>query len=161
GSSKMKPKSGKAEGNVPNRPKYNKKEQKSATKRKFGNVQKRWKEEDKEIKDISTKYKSLKRGSCEKFADFPLSSKTQQGLELSKFVIPTEIQRETIGLGIKGHDILGAAKTGSGKTLAFVIPVLECLWRQKWSSNDGLGALIISPTRELAYQTFEVLRKVG
>ncbi|CAH1799745.1 unnamed protein product, partial [Owenia fusiformis] len=32
---------------------------------------------------------------------------------------------------------------------------------QKWSSNDGLGALIISPTRELAYQTFEVLRKVG
>ena len=48
-----------------------------------------------------------------------------------------------------------------GKTLAFLIPVLECLYRQQWSAVDGLGALIVSPTRELAYQTFEVLRKVG
>uniref|UniRef100_A0AAR2L6P7 ATP-dependent RNA helicase n=1 Tax=Pygocentrus nattereri TaxID=42514 RepID=A0AAR2L6P7_PYGNA len=39
--------------------------------------------------------------------------------------------------------------------------VLECLYRQQWTAVDGLGALIISPTRELAYQTFEVLRKVG
>lgn len=38
---------------------------------------------------------------------------------------------------------------------------MECLYRQKWSSIDGLGALIISPTRELAYQTFEVLKKIG
>ena len=42
-----------------------------------------------------------------------------------------------------------------------VLQVLECLYRHKWSSLDGLGALIISPTRELAYQTFEVLRKIG
>jgi len=42
-----------------------------------------------------------------------------------------------------------------------LLQVLECLFRQKWSSLDGLGALIISPTRELAYQTFEVLRKIG
>ena len=39
--------------------------------------------------------------------------------------------------------------------------VLECLYREKWSAALGLGALIISPTRELAYQTFEVLRKIG
>ena len=39
--------------------------------------------------------------------------------------------------------------------------VLECLFREKWSQNDGLGALIISPTRELAFQTFEVLKKIG
>jgi ATP-dependent RNA helicase DDX10/DBP4 len=54
------------------------------------------------------------------------------------------------------RDILGAAKTGSGKTLAFVIPVLERLFHNRWTRDDGLGALIISPTRELAIQIFEV-----
>lgn len=62
---------------------------------------------------------------------------------------------------MKGRDILGAAKTGSGKTLAFLIPVLEKLYRAQWTEYDGLGALIISPTRELAVQIFEVLRKIG
>ncbi|VDN85372.1 unnamed protein product, partial [Brugia pahangi] len=39
---------------------------------------------------------------------------------------------------------------------------MECLWRQRWSRTvDGLGALIISPTRELAFQTFQVLNKIG
>ena len=57
--------------------------------------------------------------------------------------------------------MLGAAKTGSGKTLAFVVPLLESLFRGRWSSSDGLGALIISPTRELALQIFEVLKSVG
>lgn len=79
----------------------------------------------------------------------------------AEYRLPTEIQKQTIGLALQGKDVLGAAKTGSGKTLAFLIPVLECLYRQQWTSDDGLGALIISPTRELAYQTFEVLRKMG
>lgn len=57
--------------------------------------------------------------------------------------------------------MLGAAKTGSGKTLAFLIPVLEKLYRAQWTEFDGLGALIISPTRELAVQIFQVLRKIG
>lgn len=39
---------------------------------------------------------------------------------------------------------------------AFLIPVLELLYRRRWSPDDGLGALIISPTRELAVQIFEV-----
>jgi ATP-dependent RNA helicase DDX10/DBP4 len=64
-------------------------------------------------------------------------------------------------LALKGRDILGAAKTGSGKTLAFLVPVLENLYRAQWTELDGLGALIISPTRELAIQIFEVLRKIG
>lgn len=39
--------------------------------------------------------------------------------------------------------------------------ILECLYASKWSKLDGLGVLVISPTRELAYQTFEVLKKLG
>lgn len=48
-----------------------------------------------------------------------------------------------------------------GKTLAFLIPVMENLFLKKWSRTDGVGAIIISPTRELAYQIFETLKKVG
>lgn len=60
-----------------------------------------------------------------------------------------------------GRDILGAAKTGSGKTLAFVIPLVERLYTEQWGPGDGLAAVIITPTRELALQIFEVLRVVG
>lgn len=42
-----------------------------------------------------------------------------------------------------------------------MVPVLEKLYRERWTEFDGLGALIISPTRELAVQIFEVLRKIG
>lgn len=61
----------------------------------------------------------------------------------------TDIQAQSIPISLKGKDVLGAARTGSGKTLAFLVPVLEALYRQKWGPMDGLGALIISPTREL------------
>nr|XP_025037525.1 probable ATP-dependent RNA helicase DDX10 isoform X2 [Pelodiscus sinensis] len=97
----------------------------------------------------------------ERFSDFPLSKKTLKGLQEAQYRMVTEIQRQTIGLSLQGKDVLGAAKTGSGKTLAFIIPALEKLYCRQWTSMDGLGVLIISPTRELAYQTFEVLRKVG
>ncbi|CAD6499169.1 BgTH12-04821 [Blumeria graminis f. sp. triticale] len=95
------------------------------------------------------------------FSDLPLCQATRSGLESSHFKTLTDIQCKAIPLALKGKDILGAARTGSGKTLAFLIPVLDNLYRQKWTELDGLGALIISPTRELAIQIFEVLRKIG
>ena len=95
------------------------------------------------------------------FADLPLSHTTASGLEASHFKTLTDVQQKAIPFALKGSDILGAAKTGSGKTLAFLIPVLENLYRKKWTELDGLGALILSPTRELAIQIFEVLRKIG
>lgn len=52
---------------------------------------------------------------------------------------------------------MGAAVTGSGKTLAFLIPAIEKLYREKWTRADGVGVLIIEPTRELAIQVFNVL----
>ncbi|EJD01805.1 DEAD-domain-containing protein [Fomitiporia mediterranea MF3/22] len=95
------------------------------------------------------------------FADLPVSASTKKGLKLPGFVKMTEIQAKSIPLSLKGKDVLGAARTGSGKTLAFLVPVLEILYRKKWGPQDGLGALIISPTRELAVQIFEVLRSIG
>ena len=50
---------------------------------------------------------------------------------------------------------------GFGKTLAFLVPAVEALYRERWAREDGLGALVVSPTRELALQIFGVLRVVG
>ncbi|GAC77571.1 RNA Helicase [Moesziomyces antarcticus T-34] len=95
------------------------------------------------------------------FAQLPLSDRTRRGLKKAGYTDMTDIQAKSLPLSLKGKDVLGAARTGSGKTLAFLIPVLEILFRRKWGPSDGLGALVISPTRELAIQIFEVLRKIG
>ena len=50
---------------------------------------------------------------------------------------------------LDGKDVVCSARTGSGKTLAYLIPVVEKLYRLRWSGEDGLGALILMPTREL------------
>ena len=47
---------------------------------------------------------------------------------------------------------------GSGKTLAFLIPSLELLHRAKFMPRNGTGAIVISPTRELAMQIYSVAR---
>ncbi|PWN25246.1 DEAD-domain-containing protein [Jaminaea rosea] len=96
-----------------------------------------------------------------RFEHLPLCSKTAQGLKKAAYIDMTDIQAKSLPLSLKGKDVLGAARTGSGKTLAFLIPILERLYRAKWGAADGLGALIISPTRELAMQIFDVLRKMG
>lgn len=116
---------------------------------------------DAEIVNTCSLYPKIDASKVKKFSDFPLSIATLQGLKCAGFEEPTEIQRESIGFALRGLDVLGAAITGSGKTLAFIIPIIEKLWTQKWTQMDGLGALIISPTRELALQTYEVLCKVG
>jgi len=99
--------------------------------------------------------------SSTRFDGLPISQRTKSALESAGFKHMTAIQRAAIPHALVGRDILGAAKTGSGKTLTFVIPLLERLWRNKWSAKDGLGAIIISPTRELATQIFGELRKAG
>ncbi|KAJ1666654.1 ATP-dependent rRNA helicase spb4 [Coemansia sp. RSA 1813] len=73
----------------------------------------------------------------------------------------TPVQEATIPAFVKNSDIVVEAATGSGKTLAFVIPVLEILHRRNVKlKHIDVGAIIISPTRELAKQIFEVLDQV-
>jgi ATP-dependent RNA helicase RhlE len=72
---------------------------------------------------------------------------------------PTAIQREAIPAILRGEDVLGAAQTGSGKTAAFVLPLLQSLL----DNRDGprqLHGLILVPTRELAAQVGESVRKL-
>ena len=71
------------------------------------------------------------------------------------FRTPTPIQQQAIPVAIQGKDLVGIAQTGTGKTLAFGVPMIQRLAQLK-----GRG-LVVLPTRELALQVDEVLRKVG
>ena len=92
------------------------------------------------------------------FSTLDISEKTQTALAEMKFTHMMEIQYKAIPLLLTMQDVIGAAKTGSGKTLAFLIPALELLSRLSFTPRNGTGVIIISPTRELALQSFGVLR---
>ncbi|OAG29602.1 ATP-dependent RNA helicase DDX1/DBP4 [Nematocida displodere] len=95
------------------------------------------------------------------FEKYKLHPMILKGLTQSKFTEPTLVQKKIVPLALTKRSIVCSAKTGSGKTLAFVIPVLQRLLSAKWEREDGLGALVITPTRELAFQIFEVFQSVG
>jgi ATP-dependent RNA helicase DDX10/DBP4 len=95
------------------------------------------------------------------FDKLPISAQTKKGLKKAFYSTPTDVQSRSIPTCLQGRDMHAIARTGSGKTLCFLIPLLELLFRRKWGPHDGLGAVVISPTRELAVQTFDVLRKIG
>ena len=71
--------------------------------------------------------------------------------------VPSKIQREAIPVALDGHDVIGLAETGSGKTGAFALPMLHDLIR----NPSRLFGLVLTPTRELAYQIAEQIDKLG
>ena len=119
----------------------------------------------KKLDELKEKVNAAEDGKLDpiptKFTDLPLSSRTMQGLQRGNYTHLTRIQAASLPAALCGRDILGAAKTGSGKTLSFLVPVLERLWMEKWDTEAGVGAMVLSPTRELALQTFKVLQVVG
>ena len=77
-------------------------------------------------------------------------------MSLLGFAQMTPVQATAIPLMLAGKDVVAEAVTGSGKTLAFLLPILQRLVAKKWPPKK-VGAIIISPTRELAAQTKKVL----
>lgn len=71
---------------------------------------------------------------------------------------PTPIQMQAIPLMMKKREILACAPTGSGKTAAFLVPVIHCLGGPQ---KKGFRAVIVSPTRELANQTYRECVKLA
>ncbi|KAI8855198.1 P-loop containing nucleoside triphosphate hydrolase protein [Chytridium lagenaria] len=91
------------------------------------------------------------------FTDLGLDSWLATSLSSMSIAKPTEIQKECIPPALIGRDVIGVAKTGSGKTAAFALPIL-----QKLAENPyGVYALVLTPTRELAYQIAEQFRALG
>lgn len=94
----------------------------------------------------------------EAFSSLPLSESTQNAIKDFGFSYMTLIQARAIPPLLEGKDVLGAARTGSGKTLAFLIPAVELLNQVRFTARNGVGALVICPTRELAIQTHTVAK---
>ncbi|MBZ5523473.1 MAG: DEAD/DEAH box helicase [Acidobacteriia bacterium] len=84
-----------------------------------------------------------------RFSELPISPYLQGRLAAAEFVTPTEVQAAAIPHAIQGKDVLATAQTGTGKTLAFLIPILEKFLAKP---GDGVQALVLAPTRELAMQ---------
>lgn len=74
-----------------------------------------------------------------------------------KWKAPTKIQREAIPVALKGNDIIALAETGSGKTGAFALPILQSLLE----NPQRYFALVLTPTRELAFQIGEQFEALG
>ncbi|KAJ1744347.1 putative RNA helicase [Coemansia sp. RSA 1821] len=93
-----------------------------------------------------------------RFSDLGLDRWLVDTLAAMSIREPTEIQRACIKPILSGRDVIGGAKTGSGKTAAFALPILQKLSEDPY----GVFAVVLTPTRELAFQIaeqFEVLGK--
>src|SRR5215831_6597888 len=94
-----------------------------------------------------------------KFSELPLCTPLQSNLMQHGFVQATPVQAQSIPPALAGRDVVATAQTGTGKTLAFVLPILERLQAQ--SSEKGIRALVLTPTRELALQIQEVVTRLS
>ena len=97
-----------------------------------------------------------------RFEDLNIKAPFLKALKEEGYTSPTPIQNETIPLALQGSDILGMAQTGTGKTAAFALPILQKLnAMQAPDKSRDPRALILAPTRELAIQINESIRKYG
>lgn len=92
-----------------------------------------------------------------KFEDLNLDAKILRAVTDMGFEEASPIQSQSIPLEIQGVDIIGQAQTGTGKTAAFGIPLLQ----KVDPKNKKLQAIILCPTRELAIQVSDEVRRLG
>lgn len=90
------------------------------------------------------------------FSLLPISEEIKKAVSEMGFEEATAIQTQSIPLIIQGGDIIGHSQTGTGKTAAFGIPLLE---RIDMTKRNVTQALVLCPTRELAVQACEEIRK--
>lgn len=85
------------------------------------------------------------------FDELPLEDEILDGLEAMHFEECTPVQAETIPVILEGRDVISCAQTGTGKTAAYILPLLNNLLTDG-HDPDGVNAIIMAPTRELAQQ---------
>ncbi|XP_068185253.1 ATP-dependent RNA helicase DDX18 [Antennarius striatus] len=123
--------------------------------------------EEEEGKEAAEDVPELPSGLTGAFEDTSFSSleglvseNTLKAVKEMGFEHMTEIQHKSIRPLLEGRDVLAAAKTGSGKTLAFLIPSIELIYKLRFMPRNGTGVVILSPTRELAMQTYGVMKEL-
>ena len=95
------------------------------------------------------------QAECMKYEDAKIDERILRAVKEMGFDRMTPIQEQAIPLFMTGQDIIGQAQTGTGKTAAFGIPILQKID----PDNRNLQAVILCPTRELAMQAADELRK--
>lgn len=90
------------------------------------------------------------------FNELNLSQELIQAVDELGFTEMTEIQQQSIPLLLEGKDVIGHSNTGTGKTAAFGIPAVESITE---ADRNHVAVLILCPTRELAMQAHEEIRK--
>jgi superfamily II DNA/RNA helicase len=102
----------------------------------------------------------LTNSSVSTFADLGLIPALLQALEGCGYQSPTPVQARAVPEALAGRDIIASANTGTGKTAAFVLPALQRLaLTRRAVGSFGPRVLILSPTRELAAQSLEAVRR--
>ncbi len=93
----------------------------------------------------------------EAFGTLPLSPAVLENLQRLGYERMTPIQAASLPLALAGHDLIAQAKTGSGKTAAFALPLLAKLDAKRFA----VQALVLCPTRELAEQVTQEIRRLA
>lgn len=91
------------------------------------------------------------------FAELGVVPWLVRALSALRVHVPTPVQAGCIPAALVGRDVVGAAETGTGKTLAFAVPVLQALA----PDPRGVFAVVLTPTRELAFQIAHAFSGVG
>jgi len=95
-----------------------------------------------------------------KFSYLPVTDDSQLK-PFKNFKAPTPIQAAAWPFLLSGRDVIGVAETGSGKTMGFAVPCVRAISAlPKNERNKGARAVIVSPTRELAMQSYEEIKKL-
>ncbi|MEG6505888.1 DEAD/DEAH box helicase [Nitratidesulfovibrio sp. 1201_IL3209] len=92
------------------------------------------------------------------FAELPLDARLLAGVESMGYHLPTPVQRRAIPAALSGRDVLALAATGTGKTAAYALPLLQRLLE---GPRGQVRALVVAPTRELAEQIHDHIRRLG
>lgn len=115
-------------------------------------------DEDNDITSyFNTKSDSAKKAKSGSFPSFGFSKFLSRNISKKGYNQPTPIQRKTIPLILANRDVVGMARTGSGKTAAFLLPLVEKL--KVHSAKIGARSVVLSPSRELALQTYKQVKE--
>ena len=90
----------------------------------------------------------------ENFKQFNLKEKVLESIKNINFIKPTYIQTLVIPEALKNKSLIAKGKTGSGKTHSYLIPIAN-----KIEENNLLQVVVLTPTRELAMQTYQVAKE--
>lgn len=110
-----------------------------------------------DVQNVNISNMNHKHENHYEFKDMGISPWLSDTLISLSIIHPTPVQSQCIPLILNRQNLIACSKTGSGKTATFAIPILQTLSKDPY----GIYALIITPTRELAFQIAEQFKAFG